>query len=242
MDMSKAFDMVEWVSLFKRLMERKISFIILRLMLYIYEHQSCAVKWSGQVSSPFTISNGVRQGAVSSAILFAIYIDELLILLKDSRLGCHIDGVFLGAFLFADVILLLSASRQEFHFVSPPTLMSLVNSFATSFYGSSLWNLQSKECDRIYNPWNVMIRRALNIDYKTHRFLNEPLSKQCHLKTSLLSRYVNFYKGLINSPKFPNLSLPAYRWNRVIVKVLCQELTVGKSLKTRFFCGFDLYC
>ena len=202
------------------------------------------MKWSGQVSSPFTISNGVRQGAVSSAILFAIYIDELLILLKDSRLGCHIDGVFLGAFLFADVILLLSASRQEFHFVSPPTLMSLVNSFATSFYGSSLWNLQSKECDRIYNPWNVMIRRALNIDYKTHRFLIELLSKQCHLKTSLLSRYVNFYKGLINCPKFPNLSLPAYRWNRVIVKVLCQEFTVGKSLKTRFWSSskVDLIC
>ena len=96
----------------------------------------------------------------------------------------------------------INSLLQEFHFVSPPTLMSLVNSFATSFYGSSLWNLQSKECDRIYNPWNVMIRRALNIDYKTHRFLIELLSKQCHLKTSLLSRYVKFYKGLINNPKF----------------------------------------
>ena len=48
----------------------------------------------------------------------------------------------------------------------------------------------------------MTIRRALNIDYKTHRFLIEPLSKQCHLKTSLLSRYVRFYKSLIDSLKF----------------------------------------
>ena len=111
MDMSKAFDMVEWVALFKQLIKRNISFIILRLMLFIYENQSCAVKWSGQVSECFSFSIGVRQGAVSSAILFAIYMDELLNILKDSRLGCHIDGVFMGAFIFADDIILLSASR-----------------------------------------------------------------------------------------------------------------------------------
>ena len=86
MDMSKAFDMVEWVSLFDRLIEKKVNFIILRLMLYIYENQSCSVKWSGETSSQFNVSNGVRQGAISSAILFAIYIDELLDILKASRL------------------------------------------------------------------------------------------------------------------------------------------------------------
>ena len=89
MDMSKAFDMVEWVALFERLLERNVHGILLRLMLHIYENQSCSVKWAGEWSSSFTVSNGVRQGAVSSAILFAIYIDDLLIILKNSRLGCY---------------------------------------------------------------------------------------------------------------------------------------------------------
>ena len=81
-------------------------------MLYVYENQSCAVKWAGANSTEFSVSNGVRQGAVSSAILFAVYIDELIQILKRSRIGCHIDRVFLGAFIFvADDILLLSASR-----------------------------------------------------------------------------------------------------------------------------------
>ena len=53
----------------------------------------------------------MRKGAVSSAILFATYIDDLLKLLEKSRFGCYIQGEFYGAFIFADDIFLLSASR-----------------------------------------------------------------------------------------------------------------------------------
>ena len=70
-------------------------------MLYIYQNQMCNVKWSDQFSSMFTVSNGVRQGAVSSAILFAVYIDELLNVLRQAKIGCHIDGLFYGALVFA---------------------------------------------------------------------------------------------------------------------------------------------
>jgi len=112
MDMSKAFDLVSWQQLFTTLMERKIDGLFLRLMLYIYVNQECNVKWCDKYSDTFSVKNGVRQGAVSSGILFAIYIDELLQLLRDSGLGCHICGVFYGALVFADDIILLSASRS----------------------------------------------------------------------------------------------------------------------------------
>ena len=67
---------------------------------------------SEQHSHRFSVKNGVRQGAVSSAILFAVYINELLAFLRQARLGCHVQGVFYGALVFADDILLLSASRS----------------------------------------------------------------------------------------------------------------------------------
>ena len=54
----------------------------------------------------------------------------------------------------------------------------------------------------MYNSWNVTIRRALNLDRRTHRFLIEPLSQHSHLKTILMSRYIKFHKSLINSRKF----------------------------------------
>ena len=66
MDMSKAFDMVEWSELFQTLIERNVDPIFLRLILYIYEHQHCDVKWGSKYSTRFTVSNGVRQGGVSS--------------------------------------------------------------------------------------------------------------------------------------------------------------------------------
>ena len=45
MDMSKAFDMVKWSKLFNTLLSRGVRPIFLRLLLFIYRHQQCNVKW-----------------------------------------------------------------------------------------------------------------------------------------------------------------------------------------------------
>ena len=79
--------------------------------MHIYCNQKCTVSWCGSESDSFTVKNGVRQGGVSSGIFFAVYIDDLLALLRKSKLGCHIKGIFYGALIYADDILLLSASR-----------------------------------------------------------------------------------------------------------------------------------
>ena len=112
MDLSKAFDLVEWLELFSALMERNISPIFLRLLLFIYKNQYCDVKWSSSYSHRFSVSNGVRQGAVSSPLLFSVYIDELIVKLRRSGLGCRIDHAFYGCLGYADDLLLLSASRS----------------------------------------------------------------------------------------------------------------------------------
>ena len=39
MDMSKAFDMVEWSELFQTLLKRNVDPLFLRLILFIYQHQ-----------------------------------------------------------------------------------------------------------------------------------------------------------------------------------------------------------
>ena len=111
MDLSKAFDMVEWFELFRVLQARAVSPVFLRTLLYIYTHQSCTVKWNGSLSDSFKVSNGVRQGAVSSPILFSLYIDDLFSLLRSSGLGCRLNNQFYGCLGYADDLLLLSASR-----------------------------------------------------------------------------------------------------------------------------------
>ena len=82
------------------------------ILLHIYTNQSCNVKWNGSCSDPFTVTNGVRQGAVSSPILFSLYINDLFSVLQSSGLGCCLNGLYYGCFGYADDLLLLSASRS----------------------------------------------------------------------------------------------------------------------------------
>ena len=47
-----------------------------------------------------------------SPSLFCIYLDTLLVRLRDAGVGCHIGGMYLGAFGYADDVTLLAPSRQ----------------------------------------------------------------------------------------------------------------------------------
>ena len=104
--------MVEWVTLFRDLIRRKVSFVFLRVLLYIYQEQSCDVSWNGRFSFRFGVKNGVRQGAVTSPILFGIYIDKLIKLLRNSGIGCSIGSFYYGVMVYADDIILLCPSRM----------------------------------------------------------------------------------------------------------------------------------
>ena len=52
----------------------------------------------------------VQQGDVFSPILFTIYLDDLLMGLKNLGIGCHWDGFFVGAVCYADDVALLAPS------------------------------------------------------------------------------------------------------------------------------------
>ena len=80
-------------------------------------------------------------------------------------------------------------------------LTKLVNTYATSFYGSGLWNLDSSECEKVYTSWNVTIRQIFKINRCTHRNLIESVSQCLHLKVMLASRFVTFFRSLINCSK-----------------------------------------
>ena len=74
LDASKAFDRVKYTKLFRTLIERSICPLVIRFLMNIYIVSTATVKWNNCESSPININNGVKQGAIISAPLFAIYI------------------------------------------------------------------------------------------------------------------------------------------------------------------------
>ena len=60
----------------------------------------------------FQIYAGVRQGGVLSPVLFAIYMDVLIVRLRDAGYGCRLLNEFYGCMLYADDILLLAHSQN----------------------------------------------------------------------------------------------------------------------------------
>ena len=112
MDMKKAFDTVQHSVLFKKLVHKGIPYIYIRLLMVMYKTQCANVKWNGVTSSRFAIKNGVKQGAVLSAILFCVYIDELFPVMRRKRSGCWVNGDFVGMLGYADDIMLLSPTLE----------------------------------------------------------------------------------------------------------------------------------
>ena len=105
LDASKAFDKVAYNVLFNLLLDHNICPKIVKLLYYMYSNQLCCVNWGDQQSSPFSVSNGVKQGGVISPLLFSIYIDKLFLILKQSGMGCHVGLTYSGAYVMQMMLL-----------------------------------------------------------------------------------------------------------------------------------------
>ena len=96
LDFTKAFDKVNFEKLFRKLIDGGLSMIFIRLILVMYEKQTANVRWNGTKSKSFPISNGVKQGAVLSAILYCFYVNGLFQLLRKRKQGCWVQGTYAG--------------------------------------------------------------------------------------------------------------------------------------------------
>lgn len=129
LDATRAFDRVQYVKMFRLLVDRGLCVKICKLLLSMYVQQSLVVKWNGAVSPPMSCSNGIKQGGVISPILFCIYMDELLKRLRSSGVGCHLGNVFVGALAYADDLTLLAPSTTAAN-----TLISICEDFAREYH------------------------------------------------------------------------------------------------------------
>ena len=113
LDTSKPIDKVSFDMLIDLLLNRNVCLRIIKFLCYMYVNQKCYIKWANELSEPFTVDNGVKQGAVISPLLFSIYIDNLFKELKQLGIGCHVRLTFAGAFGYADDVALIAPSLEK---------------------------------------------------------------------------------------------------------------------------------
>ena len=92
--MSKAFDKVNHYGLYIKLIKRRVPLALLLLLIDWYDKRCAFVRRNGALSSSFESECGVRQGGVLSPILFTLYVDDVIVRLRSSKLGCSIHNVY----------------------------------------------------------------------------------------------------------------------------------------------------
>ena len=196
LDASQAFDRINFTKMFKMLIERSLCPSVVRLLLNLYVNQIMCVRWLTEQSDFFSVTNGVKQGGVMSPILFSMYLDNLLEVYKQNHVGCHIGQIFLGAFCYADDIILLAPSKTALCI-----MLSIADTFAKQY--DILFN-PSKCKYLVFGDFNGVSKTAIELndtliectDFESH--LGNPLFSGNSDKwitdaiNSLLSRYNQF--------------------------------------------------
>ena len=113
LDARKAFDTVWHTGLFVKLREFGLTGDAWDTLHFWYRHLSSRVKWQGSISRAFPILQGVRQGALLSPLMYAIYINDLLIELEACQFGVRIGSLFCGSPTYADDMSLVAPSDVE---------------------------------------------------------------------------------------------------------------------------------
>lgn len=108
LDIENAFDTVEWPFLWETMHRMGFPLLFIKWLQVIYQSPTSSVRLSGELSAPFRLLRGTRQGCPLSPALFALAIKPVAEALRSSP---HIKGLRVGLLeervaLYADDMLL----------------------------------------------------------------------------------------------------------------------------------------
>lgn len=117
LDLEKAFDRVDRRYLWAVLEKYGFPLQFIKCLRNLYENSSSKLLVAGSLTESIKINNSVRQGCPLSMILFALYLEPLLIMLSKEIPGILVDGAFILLIAYADDINVIIKSRKDFNAV-----------------------------------------------------------------------------------------------------------------------------
>jgi hypothetical protein len=112
-DMEKAFDKVNRNLLLYRLMSLGIDGKMFNSIKALYSNNEYCMQLNNEFTDWFDVNIGVRQGDSMSSTLFALYINDLAVKIKELNMGISIGEVIISMLLFADDLVLIADSEEN---------------------------------------------------------------------------------------------------------------------------------
>uniref|UniRef100_A0A7M5VBJ8 Reverse transcriptase domain-containing protein n=1 Tax=Clytia hemisphaerica TaxID=252671 RepID=A0A7M5VBJ8_9CNID len=114
LDGEKAFDSCNWLTLFNKLCQKDIPSQIVSFLIQLYLKGTASVRYGSTTSDYFSLTQGVRQGAILSPYFYNIYTEDLISSVKALNIGTTLPGDLQTCIIvYADDIVLLSASLKH---------------------------------------------------------------------------------------------------------------------------------
>ena len=91
--------------------------------------------------------------------------------------------------------------REAFKFAAPAEVIKAMKIYSNSYYGSSLWNLTGQKAGQVNSAWNQSIKLIWGCPIWTRTYFVHHLlcCGYTSAKVDILSRYGNFFQGLMSS-------------------------------------------
>ncbi len=155
-DASKAFDKVNRMYIWAKLIEWKINPAIIRLLMIYYEASEIIVQLGNEKSKAFKSTVGVKQGGVLSPRLFSIYMDELILKISQARLGIRVGRLSLDIIGYADDVLIISNIKKNIQ-----TMLNIVDDYSNEH---EIKVNGDKTVLIVFNKWLIRNKNELEKD------------------------------------------------------------------------------
>lgn len=195
LDAEKAFDRIEWGYLFETLKRFGLGDGYLKWIRLLYTEPQAEVITNNQISKPFNLSRGTRQGCPLSPLLFLFAVEPLAMTIRNSP---DVKGITVGEkehclSLFADDIIVFLSNLKT----SIPTLNNILSEFK-GFSGYKINKNKSallilNEDERINSTYN---RQFTNTP---EGFIYLGIKITPNIKTIIATNYDPLVKKIIDS-------------------------------------------
>ena len=88
--------------------------------------------------------------------------------------------------------------RELFKFAAPAEVLKAMKVHCSSFYGSSLWDLNKEKARQLYNSWNQSIKLIWGCPLWTRTYIVQQVLSCGYfsVRTDILTRFAKFFHSL----------------------------------------------